>query len=226
MYEAGFAGFEPFITAADPPAGPSVEAGFPSEDLGSTPTAIADALTAGGNDSDSMLANVISVIEDSLARIHRAMNYTEISKLNSYVDNIQMQEMQRIEETHESMANNLLLTQRMYLMHNRDSDKLASHIRALMYTQLTICLVFAIFPYSTTAPGIVALAVVTIVYMFGVLLYLRNARLRRYDDWNKLYWRSDIDASSLAVHAEDDDATGCAADGGLFDNVAKAPAST
>jgi len=193
------------------------------EDLGNAPKAITDALAASGTGAEAMNRAAIAVVEDTLTKAHRAMNYTEISKLNSYVDNIQKQEMHRIKETHESMANNLLLTQRMYLMQNREADKLTSHIRVMLYTMLTMCFAFAIYPYTGSIPGVIALTLLGIVYLWGIMTYFRNARLRRYDDWSKIYWNSDIDAASMATPADDADAeAGECSQGGLLDDVVPA----
>ncbi len=159
------------------------------------------------NAPDLLYTHVENMLTKTLEQIHMAMNYSEISKLNTYVDNIQDQEKHRIQETHESMANNLMLTQQMYLMQTRETDRLSSRIRALLLSMLAVCLVFALLPYSGRALGVAAIVVIVIVYCVSLLLYFRSVKLRRYDDWSKRYWRNDInpaDSVTLAVDVDGD----------------------
>lgn len=230
-----FAKFADWVHPEGEEGGPPVREPFTSvarvyseiEDMGNAPQSIQAALASvAQNGSEGMDDAAVAVIEDVLAKAHQAMNYTEISKLNGYVDSIQTQEMRRINETHESMANNLLLTQRMYLMQNRETDRLSARIRLLLYTMLTICAVFALMPFAGSPAGMVLMGLILVVYLAGVLIHYRNSRLRRYDDWNKLYWRSDINAASMVTPADDadPDAGECNA-GGLLSDVAPAPST-
>lgn len=147
-----------------------------------------------------------TMIKEALKHIHLAMNYSEISKLNSYVENIQNQEKSRILETHESMANNLMLTQQMYLMQTRETDRLSSRVRVILFTMLAVSVVFAILPYAQTGLGVFLLVVVVLVYLVSIILYVRSSSLRRYDDWNKIYWGNDIKpADSVVTNIDDGD---------------------
>jgi hypothetical protein len=66
----------------------------------------------------------------------------------------------------------------------------------------------------------VAIAVIACVYSGGLLIYFRNARMRRYDDWSKLYWRSDINDAGMVSRAEDAEGDfGECSDGGLISGV-------
>jgi hypothetical protein len=149
--------------------------------------------------SPDFLNYLRDMLAKTLDKIHMAMNYTEISKLNSYVDNIQTQEKVRIKETHESMANNLMLTQQMYMMQTRETDRLSSRIRVLLLSMLAVAVQFALVPFSGSGLGVAAIVVVVIVYCVGLLLYIRSARLRRYDDWSKRYWRNDINPADTVT---------------------------
>lgn len=164
---------------------------------GTTVTSVAD-----------MAPFLAAKIEDALIKIHRAMNYTEIEKLNIYVQDIQDQEKRRIHDTHETMANSLMVTQRLYLMNNREVDKLTSRIRVMLYTILVVCVAFALMPFSSSAPGMTLLIVIGLVYVIGILVYIRASGVRRYDDWNKIYWNTDVDPADAAESAvvKDEDA--------------------
>lgn len=163
------------------------------------------ALSLATASGDPMLKNVMNMLKKTLEKIHIAMNYTEISKLNTYVDNIQSQEKDRIKETHESMANNLMLTQQMYLMQTRETDRLSSRIRVLLLSMLAVSIVFALMPFSGTGLGVAAIVIVVVVYCVCLLLYFRSVKLRRYDDWSKRYWRNDINpAESITTAVEVD----------------------
>jgi hypothetical protein len=154
-----------------------------------------------------MTSSLAAMIEDALIKVHRAMNYTEIEKLNMYVKDVQDQEKRRIHDTHETMANSLMVTQRLYLMNNREVDKLTSRIRVMLYTILTVCIIFAIMPYSSSAPGMTLMIVIGLSYLIGILIYIRGSGVRRYDDWNKIYWNTDVDPAAAAESAivEDED---------------------
>jgi hypothetical protein len=179
---------------------------------------MAPALQLSGGTGDEMYKSLKSFLEKTLEQIHMAMNYSEISKLNSYVDNIQHQEKQRIQETHESMANNLMLTQQMYLMQTRETDRLSSRVRVLLLSMLAVSLVFALFPYSGTGLGVAGIVLIVVVYCVSLLLYFRSVKLRRYDDWSKRYWRNDINpADSVTTDVDVDGEKGDCVDANPLD---------
>lgn len=192
---------EPFLSAL-PPQTRSFATGEASVSQEAAPVVLSN---DGSNTGESMLNNLIDMVKTSLEKIHMAMNYSEISKLNTYVDNIQTQEKARINETHESMANNLMLTQQMYLMQTRETDRLSSRIRVLLLSMLAVSVVFALMPFSGTALGVAAIVVAVIVYCACLLLYFRSVKLRRYDDWSKRYWRSDINPADSVTTSVDVD---------------------
>lgn len=138
------------------------------------------------------------VVEQALVTANLAMNYIEIKKLNSYVEGMQRQEAERLAKTKDTMADSLMVTQRMFLMQTRERDRLASRTRLLMYTMVALCLFFALLPPFPAGSAVVALG-----YLACLILYFRNSNMRRYDDWDKLYWSRDFTSSS-----------GDAADGG------------
>jgi len=163
------------------------------------------ALEVSSETANQMYTALTVRLKKTLEQIHMAMNYSEIAKLNTYVDNIQDQEKHRIKETHESMANNLMLTQQMYLMQTRETDRLSSRIRALLLSMLAVALIFALLPFSGTGLGVGAIVLVVVVYCVCLLLYFRSVKLRRFDDWSKRYWRNDINPADTVTSAVDVD---------------------
>lgn len=154
-----------------------------------------------GNNKDVMRRVLESALTDWVAVTHRVMDYREIESLNDYIADVQFQEDRRLTNTKNSMTSNMLVAKQMYLMQNRASAGLLSHIRMLMYSMLFVCLMAVLLPHAADSNAVKAgMFLLLCAYAVMMIIYFKINSTRRMDDWEKMYWRSgELDYSKTSA---------------------------
>jgi hypothetical protein len=90
-------------------------------------------------------------------------------------------------------SRSVMVNKRMYMMQKREGDKIRDVCRLILRLTAGLCVAGVVSPYATSGPGaflIISVAAAMIAY---VVLFVRSASLRRYDDWSKMYWTEEIE---------------------------------
>lgn len=148
----------------------------------------------------STLDPLIITIEDWMRVTHHIMDYQYVFDMNSYVKNVQDDESERLNRQLDSVSNEVMVKKQMYMMRQRDTDKLRSRIRLLLHSMLFIS--FFAFLYANHAwfgaVGWALMSVASLVFAIYLILYIKLSSSRRYDDWDILYFNEEgkINAAS------------------------------
>ena len=80
-------------------------------------------------------------LQDWLAITHHIMDYKYIGDLNTYVRDVQEDEKKRLGQQRDAIHNDIMITKRMYLMRQRNTDMLYSRVRILLHIMLFVSMV-------------------------------------------------------------------------------------
>ena len=152
-------------------------------------------------DSNYPLLVMNASIADWMRLTHQVMDYAYIGDMNQYVADVQGQEETRILRQRHAVANELLIKKRLYLMRQRDSARLMANVRVMMHCTLFVCLI-AYMAFNIDwfgAYSYVAMGCATAAFLTYLVVYHVVNRTRRYDDWDKYYWRAGLAVETPGV---------------------------
>lgn len=159
-------------------------------------------VTASDHANDALQA----ALEDWMRITHHVMDYQYVHDMNSYVKAVQHDERTRLDRQFNTITNDVMIKKHMYMMRQRDADKLYSRVRILLHIMLFIS-AFA-FLYANRAffgpASWVIIGIMSFAFSIYVIMFIKINSSRRYDDWNKLYFNDDrdIDAEGSAEDLE------------------------
>ena len=169
--------------------------------------------TASGFEGEAMEA----ALEDWMRITHHVMDYQYVHDMNSYVKAVQEDERTRLDRQFNTITNDVMIKKHMYMMRQRDSDKLRSRVRLLMHTMLFVS-AFA-FLYASRAFfgafGWIVMGVISFAFGIYVIMFIKINSTRRYDDWGKHYWNDGRDVEAEGGAEDLSDNAKCEQSGGI-----------
>jgi hypothetical protein len=97
-------------------------------------------------------------------------------------------------------SRSVMVNKRMYMMQKREGDKIRDICRMVLRLTAGLSLAAVASPYASSGPGAFLLISIAAAMIAYIVLFIRSASLRRYDDWTKMYWSEEIEPDD-----EDDD---------------------
>lgn len=149
--------------------------------------------------SDALTAKVKSIMSRAiLASRLRKMQMTQ-----GYLSSVQQKESRRVEGKLTQLERNLFMSKQMYLMQERERRRLISDAGLVLWCALAVSVIFALLPSAATTPVLwYVIALVVLGFTAYVMFYLKQRGARRYDDWNKLYWKAAPDAATKGTEPD------------------------
>jgi hypothetical protein len=160
--------------------------------------AIANNLTVIASQEPYNDQSMITALETWLAITHNVMDYKYIGDLNTYVRDVQEDEKKRLGKQRDTIHNDIMITKRMYLMRQRNTDMLYSRVRVILHCMLFVSIVALAYMNRAIlgAAAIPVIVLMALAFSIYIIMYIKVSSSRRYDDWNKLYWNSGNDSVS------------------------------
>jgi hypothetical protein len=147
-------------------------------------------------------AQLTSHARSILDRALYASQVTKASSTHNYLTSVQAQEFSRVDGKRSELERNLFLSKQMYLMQERERRRLFSDAGLVQWAMLAVALGFTLLPSAMgSAVAGVAIGLVAVVFAGYLVFYLKQRAYRRYDDWDKIYWKKAPDAVAKASDA-------------------------
>ena len=143
-----------------------------------------------GEDFDSNTYNTFFAhsVDDFLTATHSFKDGAEIHATNSYILALQEDENERLLRLNDKYRNNVLTTKQMYMMVNRDSHKIRSNIRIIMYAILLAAVLMALMPSHQTTWAKILMALAIVLFFLFAVLHVRRNNSRRFTDFGKFFF--------------------------------------
>jgi len=214
------AGLAPFVGAAegtrpgDPEGGPppaSAREGFttggqgggaaPSEETESAYisqlSSLLDMTDTAGTVTDDHIKKFIEIVL-SFAAVVSSERY--IRDVNSQLRVVYDRDAGTVDDYVARTSRSVMVNKRMYMMQKREGDKIRDICRLVLRLTAGLSLAAVASPYASSGPGAFLLISIAAAMIAYIVLFIRSASLRRYDDWTKMYWSEEIEPDD-----EDDD---------------------
>ena len=143
-------------------------------------------------------AALTAALEDWMRITHHVMDYQYVHDMNSYVKSVQEDERTRLDRQFNSITNDVMVKKNMYMMTQREADKMRSRTRVVLHTMLFVsCFAFLYANRGFFGTfGWVVMAAASFAFGVYVIMFVKTNGSRRYDDWDKMYFNDgkDIEA--------------------------------
>lgn len=124
---------------------------------------------------------------------HQLNNYNEIYSVNSYLNNMNTVEHDRLSRINENIKAKVLKLKQEYLLLEYGKHEHGMRITIMLITMIVISIVSVIFGFycenklDRNTSVMISLGILVVYFLIILLIIKANAKRRKYD-WNQYYW--------------------------------------